>query len=520
MAALELRPYQEEAVELIVDRLGVLLALVMGAGKTVVTIEAVRRLREEEPMLQTAVFATNSLKYQWKKEISQWDPQATVVVIDGDKKTRQRQYRSIGSADYTILTYDLLIHDWDEIRRYLPIDAIVADEVTNIKGFKAKRSKRLKALAGHAPVRIGLSGQPVENRPEELFSIMEFVDPLVLGGFQRFDRTFITRNSFGKPIRYKNLDVLHKSLEGVMFRKSREDIAEFLPERSEISMPVKMDEASAGLYSHIVGDLLDVLAEAAAQGHSKFDLASHYGYSDNPEENRLKGLIMSRITCMRLLASHPKLLLKSADDFDDEEVTTGSEYASSLKKVGLLDSLSDSSSKLSTLDDVVDSLMSEGEETKVVVFSGFKPMVSIIEEHMRDKGLGVVSITGDVPAKDRQRAIDEFNESSSCRVFVSSDAGAYGVNLHAGTHLINYDLPWSSGALAQRVARIDRTSSKHSHIEIVYMYLIDTIEEYQYGLLQEKSKVASAFVDGDGYSSRGVLELELGSLGEFLRRSL
>jgi SNF2 family DNA or RNA helicase len=518
----ELRPYQREAVDLGKRRRQILLALTMGAGKTAVALTTTRELREEDPSLQAAVFCTNSLKYQWVTEIQKWDPGATSVVIDGDKRKRRKQYLAAEDVDYVILSYDMLLHDWPEIRTHVQTDVIVADEATMIKSFTAKRSKKLKYLSMFAPVRIALSGQPVENRPEELFSIMEFVDPEVLGPFHRFDRTFIQRDSWGKPQRYKNLDTLHDRLGSAMYRKSRSDIAQFLPERQEVDVPVRMDDKSAALYRFIMADLLKVIDEAINSGNFQgFNLLAHYGRDQSDDANWLKGQIMSRMTVMRLLTGHPELLKASADDFDDEDTGSGSSYASLLKAEGALDSLPDSSAKLTALMDMVDEIFTESMDQKVVVFSGFKPMLKLISEKLKDRKIGFTSMTGETSAKARHERITRFNTDPSCRLFLSSDAGAYGVNLDSGTHLINYDLPWSAGALQQRVARIDRTSTKHSHIDIVYLYTAGTIEERQYQMLKEKARIADAFIDGRGYDRKdgGILQLELGSLREFLEGS-
>lgn len=516
---LPLREYQIEAVKRGVERRSILLALTMGAGKTAVALTTARELREEDPSLQAVVFCTNSLKYQWVLEIQKWDPGATSVVIDGDKRKRRKQYAESELVDYTILSYDMLIHDWKEIVTHVQYDMLIADEVTMIKSFAAKRSKKLKTLAKSADVRIGLSGQPVENRPEELFSIMEFVDPEVLGPFHRFDRTFIDRNSWGKPIRYKNLDVLHDRLGDAMFRRSRADIAEYLPERQETDVPIGMDTKTADLYEYILGDLLAVIEEATNSGNFKsFNLMAHYGRGNDEDSNWLKGQIMSRLTAMRLLTGHPSLLLNSAADFDDEDTPSGSAYASLLLEQGMLGDLPTTSTKLTALLDMVDEIFSESMEQKVVVFSGFKPMLRLIGEGLQQRRIGYTSMTGDTPAKVRHERIVRFNTDPKCRLFLSSDAGAYGVNLDSGTHLINYDLPWSAGALQQRVARIDRTSTKHAHIDILYLYMAGTIEERQYHMLQEKARIADAFIDGRGYDPKdgGILQLELSSLREFL----
>ena len=135
----------------------------------------------------------------------------------------------------------------------------------------------------------------------------------------------------------------------------------------------------------------------------------------------------------------------------------------------------------------------------------------------RPSRCGLTTLTGDITsAQERFRRIERFNNDPQCRIFLSSDAGAYGVDLHKGSHLICYDLPWSAGALAQRVARIDRTSSGFDQIRIVYMFGHNTIEERMFNMLIQKAKVARAFIDGEFDTRSGTLKLDLESLREFL----
>lgn len=509
-----LRPYQEQAIEQALERGNLLLAMTMGSGKTRTAIETIESLASDNRVVAGAVFVQNSTKFQWKREIEYWSG-SSVLVIDGSKPQRQDQYKRSHKYRYTILNYETLIHDWDFIQNYLPIDFVIADEVTNIKSFKAKKSRRLKALGRHTPYRFGMSGQPVENRPEELFSIMEFVDPEVLGSFDRFDRTFITRDNWGRPKFYKNLDTLANKMSDAMFRRSRADIAEFLPKLMTMETPVPLDSWSQSLYNELVIDLIDIIDMAMAAGMGGFDLLANYGRADDDGSNQFKGLIMSHVTAMRLLCGHPALLLKSADDFDDESVAGGSQLASSLRESGRLDKAPDTSNKLVALMDTVEEILSEDNLNKVVIFSGFKAMLSLISSELKKRKYGHTLISGDIPSAIRDERIVKFNSDYSCRVFLSSDAGAYGVNLDAGTHLISYDLPWSAGSFAQRTARIDRTSSKHEHIVIDSMFCKDTIEAWQYEMLVQKRKISEAFIDGK-FDANGQLVLDLSSLREFL----
>lgn len=514
-----LRDYQEQAIEAALARGSLLLAMTMGSGKTRTAIETVEQLVSQGLVQGGAVFVLNSTKFQWKREIEQWGT-GSVLVIDGTKAKRLAQYQEAHRYQYVILNYEALIHDWKLITEFLPIDFIVADEVTSIKSFDTKKSRRLKLLGTACDFRFGLSGQPVENRPEELFSIMEFIDPDVLGNFFKFDKTFIRRDNFGRPTRYVNLPTLHQKLGPAMFRRSRADIAHAMPSVVDLATPILLGKPDQALYQRMKLDLLDTIEMALASGMGDFNLFAHYGQEDDDASSALKGSIMSKVTTMRLLCDHPDLLRRSAEKFDDEDVAGGSQYANELLTEGLLDKLGQASPKLSILMERLDSILNEDPNHKVVIFSGFTNMLDLIEEALKASDITSpwCRLSGDVSSANRDKAIVKFNTDPDVRIFLSSDAGAYGVNLDAGSHLISYDLPWSAGSYAQRVSRIDRLSTIHGVIYIDNLYMDGTIEAWQYALLRQKAAVASAFIDGV-YDQKGGLTLELSNLKNFLESS-
>jgi SNF2 family DNA or RNA helicase len=439
-----------------------------------------------------------------------------VQVVDGTKAQRSYGIRHADEYHYTILHYQCLVNDWDLIKRFLPIDFVILDEATAIKSFTAKTSKRAKVLGKHTDVRLALSGQPVENRPEELFSIMQFVDPDVLGPFPKFDRAFITRDHWNRPVRYKNLPALHKRMNdtGVLFRRSREDIKEWLPERIPIEIPIVLEPAVMKLHDHIKADLSDAIDNAISYGTS---IRAFIDPLFEEDGTTMMGQVMSRLLAMRMLSAHPHLLRLSADEFDSPLSKRGSEYASLLAAQGLLDGFPTDTTKLTALVEMVQEILAEDPAHKVVIFSYFKPMLAMIKSALwRATSARSVLLTGDVTGLARDRAITAFNTDSEVKIFLSSDAGAYGVDLNQGSHLINYDLPWSGGALAQRVARIDRTNSAFQSIRIMDLYGQGTIEERMHRMLQQKAKVAAAFLDGEFDAKSGGLRLDLESLREFL----
>ena len=181
-----LYPFQEEAREAMADRGQMMLCMVMGAGKTPTTIATLETLFDQDEITRVLVVVPSSLKYQWLSELNRFSKSRSVV-IDGPPKVRESLWRAAISCKYVIVNVEMLQRDIAYLDR-IRIDAMVIDEATLIKRPSAKRSKFLKKLGKRTHYRFALTGQPIENRPEELFSIMEFVDPKILG---RFDLSLI-----------------------------------------------------------------------------------------------------------------------------------------------------------------------------------------------------------------------------------------------------------------------------------------------------------------------------------------
>jgi hypothetical protein len=511
-----LKPYQVDAVEKMVAQKTILVAYEMGLGKTPMTIAAIEELNPQK----TLVLCLASLKYQWQKEIAKFSD-STALVIDGTVKKRHEQYATADNFDYIIMNYEQVISDFELIANF-KFDAIVCDEATAIKGFKAKRAKRVKELAKQIPIRFALTGTPIENgRPEEIYSIMQFVDPKVLGRFDIFDKTFIVRNHFGGVQRYSNLPTLHSTMMKHSVRKSQqdEDVKPYLPEavyREPIL--VKLDKATQSLYTHIAKDLHNVLIEAKETFGSNFNLSAHYGqaYNANDPANQLRGEVMSRIGALRMLCSSPNVLAQSYDNFKNE-TGKGSAYVFSLGD--LLHGVS-KTPKLDAAISYLEDHLEIDNSYKAVVFTSYLDSVDELVSRLNAKGYGAVAYTGEMNAVKKEDAKVKFQTRSHIRVLVSSDAGGYGVDLPQANLLLNYDQPWSSGLAVQRNGRINRTSSTWLTITIQDILVKDSIEQRQWDMLKQKGNIAEAILDGTGINSRGGVDLTVGSLLEFLTQKL
>lgn len=519
------------------ERGKILVAYDLGLGKTVLTIAALERLMDEEKILEPGiVVCLSSLKYQWASSIEKFTGGTSkALVIDGTPKKRQEQYAQAmdwqnSGVDYVIMNYEQVVNDWKYVEK-LPRGFMVADEATALKSFRAKRAKLVKKLK--SDYTFALTGTPLENgKPEELYSIMQFVDATVLGRFDLFDSTFIVRNHFGGVDRYRNLPTLHKTMTKASVRKRQDDadVAPFLP-ATIFAEPlyVPFETSARHLYNKIVDDLIRDLDEAMESFGGGFDIFRYYSGQQDKDVSEFQGRIMSKLTALRMLCDHPQLLKDSAHKFlngtavvadDGDEVTLsipgyngGSSYAAELLQDGHLDKLS-KAPKLDALTGYVDDFLSQFEENKVVIFTSYVSMVDLICADLAQ--YQPVKYTGQMNAKEKEANKVHFQTTPECRVLVSSDAGGYGVDLPQANLLINYDLPWNAGLAVQRNGRIRRASSTWKTVVIQDLLMKGSVEERQHAMLQQKLSVASAVIDGEGINEKGGVNLTVGTLREFL----
>ena len=522
-----LLPYQPEAVDRMCERGNMLVAYDLGLGKTVLTIAALERLMDEGKITEPGlIICLSSLKYQWANQIEKFTSGTSrALVIDGTPTKREAQYAEAldwknSKVDYVVVNYEQVVNDWEHIKK-LPRGFVVLDEATAIKSFRSKRTKAVKRLKD-APFRFALTGTPIENgKPEELYSIMQFIDPAVLKSYEYFEATFIVRNNWGGVLRYKNLQKFHEFMLPASVRKKQSDpdVAPYLPEAiHKDPIEITFNRASSKLYGRIVDDLLRDLDEAQNLFGSSFNVLAHYGEasSHGGPEDEMRGKLMSKIGALKMLCSHPQLLKTSADKFKLMN-GEGSAYAYELVDTGALDNVH-GAPKLEYLKRFVEDFLEQDEDNKVVIFATYVDMLDLISEVLGPDQCRLYS--GKLDAKTKEENKIAFNTDSSVRVLVSSDAGGYGVDLPAGNLLINYDLPWSSGSAIQRNGRIIRASSRFKTAIIQDIIMAGSIEQRQYEALQQKTAIADAIVDGKGIDEKGGVPLNVGSLKQFLANSI
>lgn len=523
-----LHPYQHDGVNRILSDRRLLVAYSMGTGKTVMTIAAIEEMLGRGDIRCCVILVPSSLKWQWAQAIANFTdaPTRTVkvrgaeltvpaenvcVVVNGTPAKREKQWELAQHADYVIASYGSVLHDWKHLCAVWA-DALVLDEASAIKNFAAQTTKRIKKL--RPPVRIALTGTPVENRPEEVFSIMEWVNEKILGRWDLFDKSYIIRNWFGGVLGYKNLDLLHRNLSKAMIRKSRLDpeVARYLPAVTETTHLVQLDKTTRTIYKAVLCDLQAAMEELA-EGGQDLDVAAYYA-GVRPEGGfGAQGKVMARMQAARLLLDHPQLLMDSAVAFHETKAE-GSQYAADFaaSRTDLPDL--HHSAKLNALDDLVATMVGEG--AKVAVFTDYRKMLPYLAERLEKHG-DLVEFHGQLTSDMKAAALARFKTDPDCRLFLSTNAGGYGLDLPEVQYLVNFDLPYSNGLLAQRNTRHVRASSTFERVHVVNLVVSDSIEERVQATLRLRQSLSQAVVDGRG---AGALDLDVESLSDHIGNNL
>lgn len=375
------------------------------------------------------------------------------------------------------------------------VSGILTHNCSAIKTLSAKRTIAIKEKLT-ADWRMALTATPIDNRPDELFSIMEWVDASVLGRGDLFDHAYIERNVYGDPIGYRNLKLLRTRLGDAMYRKSVDDpdVAPFMPDRRFVDWCVQMDGSTREVYQAMAYDLLAALEEVIVTGR-QFNLAGHYAGNKRIDENTSVGRVMAIHTAMEMLLDHPDVLVDSARNYNATSGKHGSKYASTICADGLLDGL-DHSVKLDDLMDKLKTIIVGEITTKVIIFTRYRAMQKIIAEACEARGWGVALYHGELTTAEQQAARARFLKRPECRIFLSTHAGERGTDLPVANWLANVEPVWSAGQADQINGRHMRTSSEFDDIHVANMYVDGSIEERKLDLQDDKRKVARAIVDG------------------------
>ena len=424
-----------------------LLADEMGLGKTVQAIAAAELLRGLGKVRRVLIVCPASLKAEWEEQLDYFTGIEAKLVY-GLRSARLRTYSE--EHAYAVMNYEQVRNDVDEINELMLPDLVILDEAQRIKNWPTKTAKTIKRL--QSPYAFVLTGTPLENRIEELYSLVEFIDPQVFGSLFRFEREYMQLDAEGR-IGPKNLPELHRRVSEVMLRRRKHDVETTLPERTDKTFTVPMTAEQRNRYEEY--------ALSAAR------LASIAKRRPLRKEESQRLLLL--LGCMRMLCDTPYIL--------DQEVRD--------------------CPKLEELEQILRDALDDP-ETKIIIFSEWVRMLDLVGELLTEMGVGYVEHTGKIPQVKRREKIRQFKDDPECRVFLSSDSGGTGLNLQVASIVVNLDLPWNPAKLEQRIARAWR---KHQEkpVRVVNIVSENSIEEAMLEKLAYKAALADAVLDGTAF---------------------
>lgn len=423
-----------------------LLADDMGLGKTIQAIALSQLMFEYYNVSKVIIICPTSLKYQWQTEIEKYTDAASRV-IEGNYLKRRDIYQEHKPPLYSIISYNMAVSDIALINDFQP-DLIILDEGQRIKNYQSKVATGIKKL--QSQYSLVLTGTPLENKLQELYSLLQFIDPVKTGTLFQLLSKHEVRDENNKVVAYKDLHLIKEQLKHVLLRRTKKEVLTQLPERSDQYKFVPLTLEQSELHQGYV----EIIAKIIARWRSQRFLS---------EQDRQR--LLNNLSCMRMVCN--------------------STY--------VIDQTTNYQTKLTELMNILEQVIEAGDE-KVVIFSQWERFTRLIAWELDSMKIGYANLNGSIPGHKRKDLFERFNHDPLCRIFLSTDAGGVGLNLQAGSIIINMDLPWNPAVLEQRIARVHR-QGQTKKVSVINFVAQGTIEERMISKLKFKSALAKGILD-------------------------
>ncbi|MBP2329962.1 superfamily II DNA or RNA helicase [Kibdelosporangium banguiense] len=459
-----LRPYQQRGLAWLsfLSRLGLggCLADDMGLGKTVQLLALIAAEGSKPNLLVCPM----SVVGNWQREAARFAPGMNVYVHHGASRVAgEKLTAAVAEADLVITTYGVVARETEELAG-LGWHRIVLDEAQNIKNSGSKQARAVRALpAAH---RVALTGTPVENRLSELWSVMEFANPGLLGPAGTF------RSRFAVPIeRDKNPEVtaaLRRRTQPFILRrvKTDRDIISDLPDKIEMTEVCQLTAEQGSLYQAVVADMMDRI--------------------ENSEGMERRGLVLSTLSRLKQVCNHPAHLLKDGSRMPGR------------------------SGKLARLEEILDEALSEGD--KALCFTQFAEFGEMLRAHLTARfEQPVLFLHGGVTKSQRDAMVERFQSDAGPPIFVLSlKAGGVGLNLTAASHVVHVDRWWNPAVEDQATDRAFRIGQRRN-VQVRKFVCAGTVEDRIDAMIRSKKALAEMVV---GSGEDWLTELSTGALRE------
>jgi SNF2 family DNA or RNA helicase len=453
-----LRPYQERGLSWLAFLsslgLGACLADDMGLGKTVQLLALEAALRAENADAgATLLVCPMSLVGNWQREAARFAPKLRVYAHHGRERLRGARLRdALDQTDLMLTTYATATRDADELAGY-EWHRVVLDEAQAIKNSLSQAAKAVKRLGGGH--RVALTGTPVENRLAELWSIMDFLNPGMLGSSGLF------RTRYSIPVERHGLTEPAERLRAItrpyVLRRLKTDpaIISDLPDKIEIKQYCQLTTEQASLYQAVVDDMMDKI--------------------ENSEGIKRRGNVLAAMAKLKQVCNHPALLLHDRS------------------------AIGARSGKVIRLEEILDEIIAEGD--KVLCFTQFTEFAEMLLPHLAARfGTDIAYLHGGTPRKRRDELVTAFQSDGGPPIFLLSlKAGGTGLNLTAASHVVHLDRWWNPAVENQATDRAFRIGQRRN-VQVRKFICTGTLEEKIDEMIEEKKALADLVIsDGEGW---------------------
>ncbi len=445
-----LRPYQEEGVHW-VERLrhmylNGILADDMGLGKTLQAISAITQLKKKHQKGTALIVCPTSLLYNWKEEVAKFNPNLPTLVIDGAPSVRKKLVQSLSEYAVAVTSYTLLQKDVD-LYKEVHFSYLILDEAQHIKNRGTRNAKSVKQI--EATHKLILTGTPIENSLDEMWSLFDFLMPGFLSSYDRFIDRYVRVNKDKHP---EAMNFLKRKVSPFILRRMKTDVLHDLPPVSEIVYHCQLSNTQMELYRSYAESAKDELTK----------LVEKEGF------DKVQIHVLATLTRLKQICCHPAIFAKEKAEMGD-------------------------SSKYDMLLELLQTLVGGGHKT--VIFSQYTKMLHIMKEDFEQRGISFCYLDG--ASKNRLSIVKEFNENKKIPVFlVSLKAGGTGLNLVGADTVIHYDMWWNPAVENQATDRVHRMGQTKS-VSAYKLVTLNTIEEKIVEMQKRKKGLVKKVVSCD-----------------------
>jgi SNF2 family DNA or RNA helicase len=449
----ELRPYQQRGAAWLafLERwgLGACLADDMGLGKTIQFIAFLLHLQEQDALEKpTLLVCPTSVVSNWEREVKKFAPSLKVWQYHGEKRPKGKAFAAaVAKYDLVITSYSLIHRDLKSLQS-IPWQIIVLDEAQNVKNPDAKQSQAVRQL--ETTFRVALTGTPVENRLQELWSILDFLNPGYLGNRQFFQRRFaMPIEKYGDVA---SLNQLRSLVQPFILRRLKSDrtIIEDLPQKQEITVFCGLSAEQATLYQQLVDESLVQIESATGL--------------------QRRGMILALLVKLKQICNHPAQYLK-------------------------LDKLeARHSAKLQRLEEMLDEVLEAGDRS--LIFTQFAEWGKLLKPYLEAQlGQEILFLYGSINKKQREEMIDRFQHDPQGPpiMILSLKAGGVGLNLTRANHVFHFDRWWNPAVENQATDRVFRIGQTRN-VQVHKFVCTGTLEEKIHDMIESKKQLAEQVV--------------------------